>query len=144
VIALLDVNLLIAIIDPRHIAHDLASTWFDRARDTGWATCPITENGLVRIISQPRYPNALSSPAAASALLVQLCGLSGHHFWPDSFSFTDQSRVDATQVHLPARVTDTYLLALAVANRGRLATLDRKLSAAAVPGGKTALLLITS
>ena len=143
-IALLDVNVLIAIIDPRHIAHGLASSWFDRARDTGWATCPITENGLVRIISQPRYPNALSSPAAASALLKQLCGLPGHHFWPDGFSLTDPKRVDATRIHLPARITDSYLLALAVANGGRLATLDRKLSPAAVPGGRAALLLITS
>jgi len=144
VIALLDVNVLIAVIDPRHVAHDLASNWFDRARDTGWATCPITENGLLRIISQPRYPNALSSPAAASALLKQLCKLPGHHFWPDSLSLTDQKRVDASRIHLPAQITDSYLLALAVANGGRLATLDRKLSAAAVPGGKAALLVIAS
>lgn len=141
-IALLDVNVLIALIDPKHVAHDIASHWFDNARKSGWATCPITENGLIRIISQPRYPNALGSTAEAAALLAKLRTIPNHHFWPDSISVTDAERVDPARLLMSSQVTDAYLLALAAANEGRLATLDRKLSTKAVRGGRAALLLV--
>lgn len=134
--------MLIALIDPRHIAHDLASRWFDSARQNGWATCPITENGLVRIISQPRYPNALSSPAEAVSLLAELRQLPNHQFWPDSLTLTDSSRIEAARLHTPAQITDSYLLALAAERGGQLATLDRRMTSEAVTKGGNALLLI--
>jgi len=75
---LLDVNVLIALIDSSHVSHELAHDWFAREGRSCWATCPITENGLVRIIANPKYPNALSTAADAMALLAQLASLPGH------------------------------------------------------------------
>jgi len=86
---LLDVNVLIALVDASHVSHDAAHDWFAREGHVRWATCPITENGLVRIVSNPKYPNNLATPAEAMALLVQLASLPGHVFWPDDISVRD-------------------------------------------------------
>jgi uncharacterized protein len=139
---LLDVNLLIALVDPQHVAHEAAHSWFDAEGRSDWATCPLTENGLVRIISQPNYTNFLGSAAAALKLLGTLYRLGNHSFWPDSISLLDAALIDPAKLATSSQVTDTYLLALAVANNGRLATLDRRLSPVAVAGGAAALRLI--
>jgi predicted nucleic acid-binding protein len=55
---LLDVNVLIALIDPGHVAHDDAHAWFQAEGQAGWSTCPLTENGVVRIVGNPKYPNS--------------------------------------------------------------------------------------
>lgn len=139
---LLDVNLLIALIDPAHVGHDDAHAWFDAHGRDDWATCPLTENGVIRIVGHPKYPNTPGSPAQVAAIVEQMRALPGHHFWPDDISMIDAGHVDAAQVLTSAQVTDTYLLALAVAHGGRLATFDRRLSARAVRGGKAALHLV--
>ncbi len=64
--ALLDVNVLIALLDAAHVHHGLARRWFASHVEQGWASCPLTQNGCVRILSQPRYPNAV--PVAEAAL----------------------------------------------------------------------------
>ncbi len=139
---LLDVNVLIALIDPTHISHDAAHHWFDTAGKASWATCPITENGVIRIVGHASYPNTPGSTAYVSTILTRMRELSGHVFWPDSLSLTDAAHVDTSQVLTSAQVTDTYLLALARANRGKLATFDRRLSTKAVRSGKETLHII--
>lgn len=141
-IFLLDVNVLIALIDPAHVGHDAAHHWFDAEGKPAWATCPMTENGVIRIVGHPKYPNTPGSTATVAAIVTKLCALPGHVFWPDDVSLVDASHVDAAQVLTSAQVTDTYLLALAVAHGGKLATFDRRLSVKAVKGGKAAIHLI--
>jgi len=139
---LLDVNVLIALIDPAHVGHDAAHYWFDAEGKAAWATCPITENGVIRIVGNPKYPNTPGSTAGVTEIIAALRALPGHAFWPDDISLVDSDHVDAAQVLTSAQVTDSYLLALAVAHGGKLATFDRRLSIKAVKGGKAALHLI--
>lgn len=139
---LLDVNVVIALIDPSHVSHDAAHRWFQAEGQASWATCPLTENGVIRIVGHPRYPNTPGSPAAVAAIAAQLRSLSGHVFWPDDISLVASDHLDTAQVLTSTQVTDSYLLALAVRHGGRLATMDRRLSTRAVRGGKAALRII--
>lgn len=135
-VALLDVNVLVALFDPDHVHHDAAHTWFASSRDTGWATCAITENGFVRVVSNPRYPGGRTTAADAAGLLRQLCGSAEHRFWPASVSIRDEERFDYRRLGGHRRVTDLWLLALAVAQGGCLATFDRGIPLAAVAGAR--------
>jgi toxin-antitoxin system PIN domain toxin len=139
---LLDVNVLIALIDPGHVAHDDAHAWFASTGAAAWATCPITENGVIRIIGNPRYPNSPGSPAVVAEIVAKLRKLPGHEFWPDDISLVGEADVDHTKILTSPQVTDTYLLALSKAHGGRLASFDRRLSTAAVKHGKTTLQII--
>ena len=139
---LLDVNVIIALVDPSHVFHDRAHHWFEREGHKGWATCPLTENGAIRIMGHRRYLEGPGSPARAAILIGGLRETPKHQFWPDSISLLDASSVFIDKVTLSAQVTDTYLLALAVHNGGALATFDRKLSTLAVTGGAAALHVI--
>ncbi len=107
-----------------------------------WATCPLTENGVIRIVSHPKYPNSPGSPAAVAELVATLRRLPGHSFWPDDFSLVGSDAIDASKILTSGQVTDTYLLGLAGARSGKLASFDRKLSVHAVRGGKAILHLI--
>jgi toxin-antitoxin system PIN domain toxin len=131
--ALLDVNVLIALLDREHVDHRRASTWLKTYLVHGWATCPLTENGFVRVLSSPRYPNPVP-PVQGVALLARATAGPEHEFWPDEVSLLDSSVIAAERVHGPRQVTDAYLLALAVARGGRLVTFDRRLDLQAVPG----------
>ena len=139
---LLDVNVLIALVDPAHVQHEAAQDWFGRVGQASWASCPMTENGLLRIVGHPRYPNSPGTPAAVAPILLGLRVLPGHVFWPDSLSLMDADRVDSGRLLAQGPVTDSYLLALAMAHQGRLATFDRRLVVDAVRGGRQALPLI--
>lgn len=136
---LLDVNVLIALIDPGHVAHDDAHEWFVAVGQNSWATCPITENGVIRILGNPKYPNSPGSPAAIVNIVQRLRALPGHNFWSDEISLADEAFVDPSKILTSGQVTDTYLLALAKKHGAKLATFDRKLSVAAVSGGVAAL-----
>ncbi|MGF6226818.1 toxin-antitoxin system PIN domain toxin [Inquilinus ginsengisoli] len=140
---LLDVNVLIALVDPYHDQHDAAHDWFAVTGGHAWATCPLTENGVLRIIGQPRYPNSPGTPAAVMPILAGLCALPGHVFWPDDISLMDSARIDAGRLLSSGQLTDSYLLALAHARQGRLATFDRRLVTDAVHGGSQAIYLIS-
>lgn len=139
---LLDVNVLVALVDPAHVQHDQAHDWFGRVGRRGFATCPITENGLLRIIGHPKYPNSPGSPSVVAGALAAFRAMPGHAFWPDKISIVDTRHVDSARLSSHAQVTDTYLLALAHAHGGRLATLDRRLVVDAVPGGAKFLEII--
>lgn len=139
---LLDVNVLIALLDPAHVQHDAAHEWIAAQGLHAWATCPLTENGVLRIVGNTRYPNSPGTPAAVAPLLTTLRTLPGHVFWTDDISLLDAERVDATRLLSSAQVTDTYLLALACAHDGQLASLDRRLVKDAVRGGARRLHLI--
>jgi toxin-antitoxin system PIN domain toxin len=139
---LLDVNVLIALVDAQHINHEAAHDWFAPNARHGWATCPLTENGLVRIVSNPKYPNGVASPAVALDLLRGLTSIDGHGFWEDNVSLTDETLFLTGSLLSSSHVTDTYLLGLAIKHGGRLATFDKRLSSAAVHGGKTAPILL--
>lgn len=130
--ALLDVNVLLALLDSDHVDHERAREWLEAEIGSGWASCPITENGFVRIISQPRYPSPVS-PSEAADLLERATATPHHEFWPCDLSMLDRSVVDRSRVHGPRQVTDAYLLALAARHGGRLVTFDGSVVRAAVP-----------
>lgn len=139
---LLDVNVLVALIDPAHVQHDAAHDWFAKHGKKAWATCPLTQNGVMRIVGHARYPNSPGTPAAVAQIMLGLCALPGHVFWPDDISLLDTKKLDATRILSSAQVTDSYLLALACAHGGKLATFDRRLVVDAVRGGAKGLHLI--
>lgn len=139
-ITLLDVNALIALVDPLHEDHSAAVTFFPTAIRGGWSTCPLTENGFLRIVGGKSYPNGPGSPQAARQLLSSYLNAPGHEFWPDALSLTDTRLF----VSLPSspHLTAVYLLALAVQHRAQFATFDQGVDPSAVPGGTAALVLI--
>ncbi len=139
---LLDVNVLVALIDPAHVQHDRAHDWFAAEGREAWATCPITENGVLRVVGHARYPNSPGTPAAVAELVASLLALGGHEFWPDDITLFDNQRIDTSRLLDSGQVTDTYLLALAHAHGGQFATFDRRLVTDAVIGGSRALHLI--
>ena len=123
---LLDVNVLLALTDPRHVHHEPAHRWFAAIGRSNWATCPITENGLVRIASHPSYPNRPGDTAAVLQILREFCKLDGHEFWGDEISLRDLVPAGSALTH--SHITDLYLLGLAMHRSGLLATLDRGLA----------------
>ena len=134
--ALLDVNVLVALFDEAHIHHDAAHEWFAATQAHGWATCPITENGFVRVISNPTYPGRRTDVRDALQRLRRFRKSGGHSFWPDSLSLCEE-RIRSRHLQGYRQLTDVYLLALAVANRGRLATFDGGIPLASVEGAQS-------
>ena len=141
-VALLDVNVLIALLDPRHVHHEPAHRWFEGEAIHGWATCPLTQNAILRILGNPRYPNSPGGPAAVMPLLESMLAHPSHVFWPDALSWTGHALLEPQLLLHHGQITDTYLLALAVHHRGRLVSLDARLTTRPVPGGERALCLI--
>ena len=139
---LLDVNVLIALIDPAHVQHEPAHDWFARTGQRAWATCPLTENGLLRIVGHPRYPNSPGTPSTVVGILGRLHALPGHVFWPDDISLTDTPRIDPERLLTHSQVIDSDLLALAQAHCGRLASFDRRRVVDALRNGAKALHLL--
>ena len=141
-IALLDVNVLIALIDPQHVHHEPSHRWFQAHGGHGWATCPLTQNALLRILGNPRYPNSPGGPAVVMQLLQELLAHPTHVFWPDALSWQATGVFEAEALLHHGQITDTYRLGLAVHHQGRLVSFDRRLSLRAVRGGEEALHLI--
>lgn len=139
--ALLDVNVLIALLDADHTLHEAASTWFAAHARHGWASCPITENGCLRVMSQPGYPNALPVAAVAKRL-AEARASRFHEFWPADVSLLDAATAHPSRIHGPRQVTDVYLLALAVRHSGRFVTFDAAVARAAVSGAEARHLVV--
>lgn len=138
--ALLDVNVLIALLDEDHTSHGIAREWFHDNAAAGWASCPLTQNGCVRIMSHHGYANPLPVPPVMERLREATA--SAHHaFWPDDLSLLDEAVADATRIHGPRQLTDLYLLALAVRRGGRFVTFDRAIALNAIHGAKPKHLL---
>ena len=140
--ALLDVNVLIALLDRRHIHHDQAHTWLAQSAPRPWASCPISQNAVLRILGNPRYPNSPGPPAVVAPLLQGWRALPRHRFWADGLSLLESDLVRIDRLLDPAQLTDAYLLALAVHHGGHLVTLDRRLQAELVEGGREALVVL--
>lgn len=138
---LLDVNVLVALFDPHHIHHDAAHDWFVDNREAGWATCPITENGFVRVISHPAYGAAGERASTVVERLHTFCASGGHQFWRDAVSLRDEL-FDLSRAAGAKQLTDIYLLGLAVNRKGQLATFDRTIPIGAVRGATADTLLI--
>jgi toxin-antitoxin system PIN domain toxin len=130
--SLLGVNVLVALFDPDHTSHEPAVQWFNSNVRDGWASCPLTQNGFIRVTSQPTYPNPLPVNVVAQRLREAVSN-AHHEFWADDVSLLDTRAVDTTRIHGPKQLTDVYLLSLAVAHGGRLVTFDQSLAVAAVP-----------
>lgn len=129
--SLLDVNVLLALADVRDMHHRKARAWRVQSMSDGWASCPLTQNGFLRVSSQRKHPSPI--PIAISfRVLAQLVSRPDHTFWPDSISLLNNERIDYSRVLGPRQLTDIYLLALAVENGGRLVTLDSSIPIAAV------------
>jgi toxin-antitoxin system PIN domain toxin len=133
--ALLDVNVLIALLDADHVSHRSAITWFEQHARNGWASCPITQNGCVRIMSNSAYSNAQPVQKIAERLRAMTADRV-HEFWADDQSLLDERCIDTSRIHNPRQLTDVYLLALAVKNGGRLVTFDAAIALDAVRGAK--------
>lgn len=139
--ALLDVNVLLALMDGDHVEHTTARNWFRAEIAAGWASCSVTQNGFVRIISQPRYPSPV--PAAEAIARLAAATASEHHrFLSSPVSILDAESVNPTRVLGGRQITDIYLLALAAANDYRLVTFDHSIPLAAAVKATTANLVV--
>ena len=130
--ALLDINVLIALFDAAHVHHGIARAWLEANIEQGWASCPLTQNGCIRILSQPSYPGS-QPPAVIAARLAEAAETPWHAFWPDDLSLLEPRRARWRHILGSRQLTDVYLLALAVHHGGRLVTFDRGVPLAAVP-----------
>jgi hypothetical protein len=139
--ALFDINLLIALLDESHEGHERAREWLSANIRKGWASCPLTQNGVIRIMSQPKYPN-VSTPVQVMARLAHAIETPHHLFLPDDVSLLDPGRLDLTRVLGPRQVTDLYLLALAVKHGVRFVTFDGAVPVGAIKGARREHLVV--
>lgn len=129
--ALLDISILLALLDRDHIHHEQGRRWFEQEFKHGWASCATTQNGCVRILSQPSYPSPVS-PSRAVRLLSMATSAPHHEYWRSEISILDETIFDHSRIHGPRQVTDVYLLGLAAHYDGRLVTFDRTIAVSAV------------
>jgi len=139
--ALLDINVLIALLDQDHAMHASAIRWFGSRAAAGWASCPITQNGCVRVMSHPGYPHPVKVGAVMERLAEATAGPE-HEFWADDISLLDSGVADRTRIHGPRQVTDLYLLALAVRRGGCFVSFDTAIPRSAVKGAENKHLLV--
>jgi len=135
-VALLDVSVLIALLDAGHNNHLTAHDWFADHGDGGWATCPLVENGVVRILGNAAR---VDDAVPISKLLQILSGFRQehrHHFWADDISLCDRDRFDVDAIRGHQQITDIYLVGLAVKNEGRFVTFDQRVPLAAIKGAR--------
>lgn len=141
--ALLDVNIVIALLDPAHSLHNKAHAWWDNHVSLGWASCPISENGVVRIMAGSSYSSQTSFSAAEIVhLLETFVSKSDHEFWPDNISLRDEKIFAVDRILRSHQLTDLYLLALAAKHDGRLVTFDQGISLSPVRIAKPENLLV--
>ncbi|MGE0753143.1 MAG: TA system VapC family ribonuclease toxin [Variibacter sp.] len=139
--ALFDVNVLLALFDPGHIHHPRSLNWWAENQADGWASCPLTQNGFLRVLSGRGYIRPRNM-ADALALLTAQTERPGHVFWSDDVSIMNLETFERSRLLGPRQITDIYLLALAVKNGGRLVTLDRSIPLAAVRGAEAKHLVV--
>ena len=129
--ALLDINVLLALLDRDHILHEAGRLWFEQEVRHGWASCAVTQNGLVRILSQPSYPSPVSTGSAIQ-LLATATSAAHHEYWRSDLSILDETIFDHSRIHGPRQLSDVYLLGLAAQHGGRLVTFDQAIALASV------------
>ena len=139
--ALLDVNVLIALFDQNHVFNDRAHAWLEAHADKGIATCPLTENGLVRILSHPKYSQQFQlTPTEIIRRLQNFLKAQDHAFWADNVSIADSTRFSSDRILGSKQLTDIYLLGLVVHNEGKLVSFDQGIPLNAVKGSSKASL----
>lgn len=146
-VRLLDVNVIISLLDSAHVHHEIAVKWFNRiAAHEGWSTCPITENGFIRIVSHMSYPNIRMTPGLAAQSLATFQGAfrGSFRFWSDDVSLADSTLFDLDVLTTSGQTTDAYLAGLAFHKGGRLTTLDRAIQWRAVRGADAGLVEIVA
>jgi uncharacterized protein len=139
--ALFDINVLIAIHDRDHVHHVQAARWLEANIDEGWASCPLTQNGCLRIMSQPNYSTPQSIPVLM-AMLHRSTSSQVHTTWNDDVSLLDERYFRREHVHGHRQLTDLYLLGLAVKHKGRLVSFDQRIPLSAVVGAREKNLII--
>lgn len=125
--ALLDLNILTALLWPAHEHHEAAHRWFGARANARWATCPLTQLGFVRIVTNPAFSRDALSPVEAVALLVENLAHTAHEFWGDSLQVPATVKGMEAGLQGHRQLTDAYLLALARRRKGLLASFDRGL-----------------
>jgi uncharacterized protein len=139
--ALLDVNVLIALLDANHVHHDLALGWLQKNGHFGWSSCALTINGCIRIMSNSAYANPMPI-AVVIARLREATEASGHESLNCSPSLLDNNLFVPYGLLTSAQVTDTYLLGLAVISGHRFVTFDSRISLRAVRDAKPEHLVV--
>lgn len=139
---LLDVNALIALVDSEHVHHRVITRWFRQHHSAGWATCPLTENGMVRVLSQTAYPTGRRTPGQVIEILSALktAFAQSHKFWSDDLSLTDTTVFDFALIAGSRLVADAYLLGLAFQHTSKLVSFDQNLPWQAIRGASKALI----
>ena len=123
--SLLDVNVLIASVDEGHVAYKAVHAWLHDSAGRHWATCPLTQAGFVRIISNLQFHEHPVTLAQAFQLLTTITQRPGHRFWPMDITLAEAVQPFQERLFGHRQVTDAYLLGLAIKNKGRIVTLDR-------------------
>ena len=141
-IGLPDVNVLVALAWPNHVHHEQAREWFESSHRQGWATCPVTESGFVRVSSNRRVTPVATSPAEAIRLLRDMTALDGHTFWTDDTSIARSRFVAAERLLGHGQVTDAHLVAVTLSQGGRLVTFDGGIEQVLPPGAARDRLLV--
>ena len=142
--ALLDLNILTALLWPAHEHHDAAHRWFRARADARWATCALTQLGFVRITSNPAFSRDAVSPAEAAALLAENLSHPGDEFWSEGLQVPAAIKGMEARLQGYRRLTDAYFLALASRRKGVLATFDRGLRTLAEDPFASALEIVPS
>lgn len=140
--ALLDVSVLVALFNAGHADHDVAHDWFADNGKSGWASCPLTENGLLRVLGNPTQAAGFVPIPQLLENLKRFCASSQHDFWPDVISFRDETMFNVAAIRGPAQLTDVFLLGLAVKRRGRFVTFDQSIPIGAVKKARRENLLV--
>ena len=145
-IALLDVNVLVALAWPNHVFHAPVRNWFRAQQSSGWATCPTTENGFIRVSSNTKIIPEAKSPLESAIFLKNLISLPGHVFWPEETSILNDRWITLQKIHTHRQIADAHLLSLAIQKKGCLATFDRGIFSLVPEGvkGEKAVCLISS
>lgn len=139
--ALLDVNVLIAVLDPDHAFHRTASAWLAEHAEWGWASCPLTQNGCIRVMSQPGYTSPVSM-VMVMAHLQAMCAADAHRFLPDDISLLSPQAFNHAHLYGHRQITDVYLLGLAVRHEARLVTFDARIPLSTVLGARPEHLVV--
>jgi len=139
---LLDINVLIALSDPASDHHVAALRWVEKLKPPALATCPLTENGFLRIYGHPDYPGGPGSIEAALIPLAVLRRRRDHVFLPDDYSLADARLGINLSGCSPKLLTDLYLLGLAARHGGKFATFDARVPAKWLPDGARAMEVI--
>ncbi|MBV9073380.1 MAG: VapC toxin family PIN domain ribonuclease [Acidobacteria bacterium] len=124
---LLDINVLLALVWPSHEAHHVVAAWFKHNQKSGWATCPITQIGFVRILSNPAFSGNSVSPDEAQEILARTVEQTSHRFWPADVDYQTAIASSAASLSGHKQISDAYLVGLAMHHRGKFATLDQRI-----------------